>query len=223
MTEQTMQRCKHMKERALLTTLCFLFPVVTNAESIRGFLGFELSSELANYDGLEFIGTSDDEWAVANGERWRLFQIRGPLRRYYRVRFSNVPAALPVVNAGVLSAYEGWVATITAKSNEYDSVEQCYEKRDEVIKVLSKAHGQPLTFRTQSYFKPKVKFARYKHHEFLGVADVWESDNSIMLWGCQPTDDDRIQFDLVYESSLWQKTVENWRHLMGEQRRIEKE
>ena len=212
-----------MVQRLIFAITCICLSTIVTADEIRGAFGFELSTNISNYEGLHFFATSDDEVDKIDGEKWRLYQIMEPLRRYYRVKFENVPSSFPIIEEGIVSAYEGWIATIIAKSEEYDSFSECQDQHDKFAQVLQGRYGTPLAFEGPSWYSRNKKFATYKHHTVMGKLNIWESDNAVLMTGCDPLENGATQFTIIYESGLWQKAVENWRAVMKEQRQLEKE
>ena len=212
-----------MNHRIVLAITCICLSTVVAANDIRGVFGFELSTNISNYEGLRLFATSDDEVKFMNGEQWRVHQMREPLRRYYRVEFENVPSIFPIIDEGIISSYEGWIATIIAKSDKFDSFSKCQDDLGEITQLLRDRYGEPLAFKHPSWYSQKKEFPRYKHHFAGSMSGIWESSNAILLTGCNSLKEDKIQFSLIYESALWQKAVADWRSLMDEQRRLEKE
>lgn len=196
---------------------------VVAADDVRGAFGFELSTNISNYERFYLRGTSNDEFDGIDGEQWRLHQSREPLRRYYDVEFDGVPGPFPIVDEGIVSAYEGWIATIIAKSDLFDSFSECQDELEEFSQVLRERYGEPLDFEEPSWWSQNKEFPTFKHHTVIGISGIWEAGNTIILTGCNSLKGDGTKFSLIYESALWQKAVADWRSLMDEQRQLEKE
>lgn len=203
--------------------ICLCLSAVSAADEIRGAFGLELSTNISNYEGFRLFATSDDEVDGMDGEKWRLYQMMEPLRRYYHVEFEDVPGSFPIIDEGIVSAYEGWIATIIGKSDKFDSYGECQDQHDKFAQVLRDRYGEPLAFKQPSWYSQNKRFPRYKHRLVMGYSNIWESGNTILLTTCNQLKDDEMQFSLIYESALWQKVVAGWRSLMEEQRELEKE
>ena len=196
------------------------------AADVHGAFGFELSTNASNYEIVKACGTSDNSLEVMTpdeGERFRIFQSREPLRRYYCVKFPDLPSHYGLDHNGLISTYEGWIATIIAKSKAFKNWSDCRDQRDKLAEVLGERYGEPLDIEEPFYWATDKKTPTYKHHMLVAMPVIWESVNSAFLNQCNKRRDGDIRFTLVYESELWQKVVANWRSVMEEQRQLETE
>lgn len=117
---------KHTHQFLIAIALSFATATAA-AESIRGAFGFELSTNIANYEIASSCGTS----IALNGmnedeaDHFRIFQMMEPRRYYLCVKFENMPIGDILDNNGILSVYEEWIASIKAKSKSFDALEEC--------------------------------------------------------------------------------------------------